>query len=175
MGLSIGDLECMEGMAASIRAGLFYRLGRQLGESVATSIKEAYADELDVTPEEIQAEIDDETDEALLEAEPMWECLSYGIAAGLVWYLRRDPPDDVLPAELRAELEKKNEGEHAETSSTSLDESPLFTWLADFARVFTEEWEPQPRDGGRELKRKLVDFLEEHPMQIELNTKGIVK
>jgi len=93
----------------------------------------------------------------------------------LVWYLRRDPPDDVLPAELRAELEKKNEGEHAETSSTSLDESPLFTWLADFARVFTEEWEPQPRDGGRELKRKLVDFLEEHPMQIELNTKGIVK
>lgn len=171
MVLVIGDEQLTDGMAASVHAGLRYKLRQQLDASIQEGVKKAMPD---ASPDEIDRAVADATAAALKQAEPMWKCISYGIAAGLVWYLRREPPDNELPADLRAELEKKDEDEYAETCSTSVEEPPVFPWLNDFVQVFNE-WEPLPSDGGQALKTKLEEFLAERPTPTELNTEGFVR
>lgn len=96
-----------------------------------------------------------------------WRLLSWAIAAGVVRYLRRDPPDDDPTGGPGQKLE------YAEAFSARLEDEQFWDWLAGFVDVFTAGWTPIPGDGGAALKAALSAHLQSHPRPESL--RGIIE
>jgi hypothetical protein len=90
-----------------------------------------------------------------------WKKLGYAVAAGVVQYLRRDPPP-----------EDATDPEHAEVLSSSAEDEAFWSWLGDFVGRL-QTWAADPLATSADLKTSLREFLSANPVPEELE--GVIR